>query len=47
MRQPYRQFFKTTEAPRRFGQLPLPLGGGLGRARIAPGQVATEGADIV
>jgi len=46
-REPHRQLFETAETSRRFCQFPLPPGGRFGRARIAAGQVATEGADIV
>jgi len=45
--EPYRQLFETTETPRRLCQYQLPPGCGFGGARIAAGQVATEGADIV
>jgi hypothetical protein len=47
MREPYRQVFEAAEASRRFCQDLLPLGRSFGRAGIAAGQVATEGAYIV
>ncbi len=46
-RQPNRQLFETAETSRRLCQHLLPLRGGLGRAGVAGGQVATKAADIV
>jgi hypothetical protein len=47
LRQPYCEFFEAAEAARRLCQILLPLGGHGGESRIAAGQVATEGADVV
>jgi hypothetical protein len=47
LRQPDREFFEAAEAAGRLCQILLPLGGDGGESRIAAGQVATEGADVV
>ena len=47
LRQPDREFFEAAEASRRFGQVLLPVRGGISESSIPGGQVATEGADVV
>ena len=47
MRHPRRELLQPAEASRRLCQMLLPLRGRAGCARIALGQVATEGADVV
>ncbi len=47
VRQPCCQLFETAETSRRFCQRLLPQRGGVGRAGVAAGQIATESADIV
>ncbi len=46
-RQPDGKLFKAAKTSGRFCQCLLPAAGGIGRGRVAIGQFATEGADIV